>query len=99
MPRRRQTFSAPCGQSLWDRHGTPECEAQFKVVEPPDALLPRPYSTLRCLTCAHVLHIVRETRRPLLLLWSIEQGEDETFREFVDRGYAGRCGHRGVYTF
>ena len=99
MPLPRQTSSVLCGQSYWVRHVTPDCDAQFDVVEPLKNLVPRPYCSLRCLTCAHVLHVLREAERPLLLLWAIEQGEYESFREFVDKGYVGKGGQFGGGAF
>ncbi len=88
----RQPFSLACGRSHWLKHGYPTCEPQFAVVEPARTSMPKPRCSLRCLNCAHVLYVVHETGRPLLLLWAIDQGQDEAFWEFVDRSYAGRGG-------
>lgn len=90
----RQPFSRACGRHHRLKHGHSTCDAQF-ALEPARILMPEPVCSLRCLNCAHVLYVVHETGRPLLLLWAKDQGQDEAFWEFVERSYAGRGGPHG----
>jgi hypothetical protein len=59
------------------------------------SLVPGPETTLKCDDCRHVLLIVDEQGRPFVEVWLIDQGQDEAFREFVDRTARGEGGPLG----
>jgi len=58
-------------------------------------LTPEPKTTLKCGDCGHVLLVVDEHGRPFIEVWLIDQGQDEAFREFVDRTGRGEGGPLG----
>jgi len=56
---------------------------------------PAPKTVLKCSDCGHVLLIVDEHGKPFVELWLIDMGQDEPFRQFVDRAYRGETGPLG----
>ena len=92
---RGRTCNVPCGRDRLTGKVNPDCEASFAVLRRDYHLKPQPYRSLLCVQCLHVLHLVSEPSRPILALWAIDQGQDESFRDFVDRTSEGWGGPLG----
>lgn len=59
------------------------------------SLTPEPRTVLKCSDCGHVLLVVDEHGKPFVEVWLIDMGQDESFRDFVDRTGRGEGGPLG----
>ncbi len=56
---------------------------------------PLPRRTLKCDKCGHVVMVFDEPGKPFAEVWLIDQGQEESLRDFLDRTYAGKGGPIG----